>query len=191
MPKPRHGIGEIAPTQHFFARGAIPWLGGRIIIQLEQSCKLLSNHDEKESAIMMRIKTGLAGAIALANLFLGIAMVFAADDNNISFKKRGDEEKRFARTVGTAIVKAAHKSARKIDMVKYEYAKPKANRTNLNIQMEYHGAVSDKRYVADIVVKIDSSNKDAWEALNIEYTDNNNIRYNVQKVQDLIKEMNK
>ena len=139
---------------------------------------------------MMPIRTRLAGAIMLVGLLCGAAMAAAADEN-ISFKKRGDEEKRFVRTIGTAIVKAAHKSAKKIDLVKYEYAKPKANRTNLNIQMEYRGAVTDKRYVADIVVKIDSTNKDAWEVLNIEYTDNNNIRYNIQKIQDLIKEMNK
>ncbi len=146
------------------------------------------NYDEKESATMMPIGTRLVGAAVLAGLFYGAAL--AASDE-ISFKKRGDEEKRFARAVGIAIVKAAHKSAKKIELVKYEYAKPKPNRTNLNIKMEYHGAVSDKRYVADIVIKIDSTNKDAWEVLNIEYTDNNNIRYNVQKVQDLIKEMNK
>jgi hypothetical protein len=138
---------------------------------------------------MMRIGTRLAGAVLLASLSCGATMTAIADD--ISFKKRGDEEKRFVRTVGTEIIKAAHKSARKIELVKYEYTKPKADRTNLNIKMEYHGAVSDKRYVADIVVKIDSSNKDAWEVLNIDYTDNNNIRHNIQKIQDLIKEMNK
>jgi hypothetical protein len=138
---------------------------------------------------MMRIGTRLTGAAVLASLFWGAT--FAAAEDNISFKKRGDEEKRFVRTVGTAIIKAAHKSAKKIDMVKYEYIKPKANRTDLNLKMEYHGAVSDKRYVADIVVKIDSTNKDAWEVLNIEYTDNNNIKHNIKKIQDLIKEMNK
>jgi hypothetical protein len=147
------------------------------------------NHHKKESATMTRMGTRLAGAAMLASLFWGATITAAADD--ISFKKRGDEEKRFVRTVGTAIIKAAHKSAKKIDLVKHEYTKPKADRTNLNIKMEYHGAVSDKRYVADIVIKIDSSNKDAWEVLNIEYTDNNNIRHNVQKIQELIKEMNK
>ncbi len=136
---------------------------------------------------MMRIGTRLMGAALLMGLFWGAAIA----DDNISFKKRGDEEKRFVRSVGTAIVKAAHKTAKKIDLVKYEYTKPKANRTDLSLRMEYHGAVSDKRYVADIVVKIDSTNKDAWEVLNIEYTDNNNIKHNIKKIQDLIKEMNK
>lgn len=139
---------------------------------------------------MIRIKTQLIGAAALCGLLLS-ATLTAAGDDDISFKRRGDEEKRFVRSVGTAIVRAAHKTAKKIDLVKYEYSKPKGNRTELAIKMEYHGAVSDKRYVADIVVKIDSSNKDAWEVLNIDYSDNNNIRHNTQKIQDLIKQLNK
>jgi hypothetical protein len=130
------------------------------------------------------------GSVALAFLLVG-STILAAADENISFKRRGDEEKRFVRTVGTAIVKAAHKTSKKIELVKHEYTKPKANRTELAIKMEYHGAVSGKRYVADIVVKIDSTNKDAWEVLNIDYADNNNVPYNEKKIQELIKQMNK
>ncbi len=137
---------------------------------------------------MTRIGRCLTGTTLLAGLFLSAAL--AAADDSISFKKRGDEEKRFVRAVGTAIVKAAHKTGKKIDLVKYEYTKPRANRTNLNVKMEYHGAVSDKRYIAEIVVKIDSTNKDVWEVLNIEYSDNNNIKHNAQKIQDLIEKMN-
>jgi len=75
--------------------------------------------------------------------------------------------------------------------VKYEFTSPKANRTELSIKMEYYGLISGKRYVADIVVKIDSTDKKAWEVLNVEYTDNNNIPSNTKKIQDLIKEFNK
>ncbi|HEY7308601.1 MAG TPA: hypothetical protein VH643_04475 [Gemmataceae bacterium] len=140
---------------------------------------------------MTRIGTRLAGAALLAGLSLCGALTAATADSDISFKKRGDEEKRFVAAVGTAIVKAAHKTAKKIELVKHEYSKPKANRTELTIKMEYHGAVSGKRYVADIVVKIDSSNKDAWEVLNIDYADNNTVPYNEKKIQELIKQMNK
>ena len=45
--------------------------------------------------------------------------------------------------------------------------------------------------MADIVVKIDSSNKDAWEVLNIVYADNNSVAYKEKKIQELIKQMNK
>lgn len=139
---------------------------------------------------MTPMGTRWMGLAALATLLLGTAMSVAADDE-ISFKRRGDEEKRFVRKVGTAIIKAAHKTAKKVELTKYEYTKPKANRTELTIKMEYHGAVSNKRYVADIVVKIDSSNKDAWEVLNIDYSDNNNVPHSAQRIQDLIKELNK
>src|SRR5215469_15632040 len=140
---------------------------------------------------MTRIGTRLAGAALLAGLSLCGTLAAVAANNDISFKKRGDEEKRFVAAVGTAIVKAAHKTAKKIELVKHEYSRPKTNRTELTIKMEYHGAVSGKRYVADIVVKIDSSNKAAWEVLNIDYADNNTVPYNEKKIQELIKQMNK
>ena len=42
------------------------------------------------------------------------------------------------------------------------------------------------------VVKIDSTDKDAWEVLNIDYADTNAaIKHNEKKVQDLIKRFNK
>jgi hypothetical protein len=119
----------------------------------------------------------------------GIARA-AADD--ISFKKRGDNEKNFVKAVGTAIVKAAHHTAKKIDLIEYKYTDPKPGRKELAIKMEYHGAVTNKRYVADIVVKIDAANKDSWEVLNIDYADTNaGIKHNETKIQELIKQFNK
>ena len=130
--------------------------------------------------------TGWAAGVVL--LLAGAAL--RADD--ISFKKRGDGEKQFVTNVGTAIIHAAHTSAKKAALLKHEFTTPKANRTELAIKMEYYGVVTGKRYVADIVVKIDSSNKNAWEVLNIEYADTNTgISANVKKVQELIKDMNK
>ena len=94
--------------------------------------------------------------------------------------------------MGEAIVKAAHHTAKKIVLIKYEYTQPKANRTELAITMEYHGAATDKRYKADIVVKIDSTDKNAWEVLNIDYIDTNAaIKHDEKKIQDLIKQFNK
>jgi hypothetical protein len=141
---------------------------------------------------MTRIGTRPASAVLLAALSLVWTMTAgAADEDTISFKKRGNEEKRFVANVGTAIIKAAHKTAKKIDLLKHEYTKPKAGRTELAIKMEFHGAATCRRYVANMVVKIDSSNKDAWEVLNIEYTDNDSVPYNEKKIQELIKQMNK
>jgi hypothetical protein len=137
---------------------------------------------------MTRIIRGTTWAAGLALVLTGAAIA----DDNISFKKRGDAEKDFVARVGEAIIKAAHHTGKKIALVKYEYSDPKANRKELAIKMEYYGVVTGKRYVADIVVKIDSSNKDAWEVLNIEYADTNaGISANTKKIQELIKDLNK
>jgi hypothetical protein len=131
----------------------------------------------------------------LAATLLALQVVAAASgaaDEELSFKKRGTEEKAFVTRVGEAIIKAAHGTAKKITLVKYEYTQPKAGRTDLTIKMEYHGAVSDKRYQSDIVVKIDSSDKNAWEVLNIDYIDTNTaIKHNEKKIQELIRQFNK
>jgi hypothetical protein len=137
---------------------------------------------------MSRLRAAGA-ALAAALVFVTLAR---ADDEELSFKKRGNEEKHFVGQVGEAVVKAAHHTARKITLIKYEYTQPKPNRTELAIKMEYHGAATDKRYVADIVVKIDSSDKNAWEVLNIDYADSNaTIKANDKKIQELIRQLNK
>ena len=127
----------------------------------------------------------------LTAVTLLLAATAARADEDVSFKRRGDAEKRFVAAAGTAVVKAAHPTAKKIDLVEYKYTHPKPNRTDLAIKMEYHGKATNKRYVASVVVKIDSSNKDAWEVLNIDYADNNSVAYNEKKIQELIKQMNK
>lgn len=114
----------------------------------------------------------------------------AADDFP-SFKKRGDQEKHFIAAVGESILKAAHPTGRKRALVDYRVSSPKANRTELTIKMEYYGLASNKKYLADITLKIDSTDKNAWEVLNIDYVDNNNLPANVKKIQELIKDFNK
>ena len=137
---------------------------------------------------MSRFRT--AGLALLAGLTF--AALSRAGDNDLSFKHRGSEEKKFVTDVGEAIVKAAHGTAKKISLVKYEYTHPKANRTELVLKMEYHGLATDKKYLADIVVKIDSTDKEAWEVLNIDYADTNTaIKHNEKKIQELIKRFNK
>jgi hypothetical protein len=131
-----------------------------------------------------------AGVILLAVPTL--APIARAADEELSFKRRGTAEKQFVSMVGEAVVKAAHTTAKKVSLVKYAYEQPKANRTELVLKMEYHGAVSDKRYLADITVKIDSTDKEAWEVLNIDYSDNNTaFKHDEKKIQALIKKFNK
>src|SRR4051812_27051096 len=95
---------------------------------------------------------------ALARLVLAGAAA-ARDDDDVSFRRRGDEEKRFVARVAEAVIKAAHHTAKKVELEKYEYTHPKPNRTELAMKVVYHGAVTNKSYTADVVVKIDSSNK--------------------------------
>jgi hypothetical protein len=136
---------------------------------------------------MTRIAAGL-----LILLSSTAASAFPAPDDELSFKKRGDEEKRWVAHVGEAIVKAAHSNAKKIDLVKYEITEPKLNRKELTIKLEYSGLVTGKKYLADVTVKIDSSDKAAWEVLNIDYSDNNSvIKYDSKRLQELIKKFNK
>jgi hypothetical protein len=135
----------------------------------------------------------LIGRAALTCLALlsGVASV-RANDESVSFKKRGDAEKAFVTKVGKAIVKAARATPQKVELEKYDYSQPKTGRTHLNIKMNFTGLVSRKKWVAEIVVIIDSTNKDSWEVLNIKYTDNNPniVGPNERKVQAMIKKLN-
>src|SRR5580704_16864357 len=106
----------------------------------------------RHAAVLTAVLVGLA--------VLAAAPAFAADES-ISFKKRGDAEKMFVTKVGTAIIKAARFKPQKASLEKYDFEKPKAGRTHLNIKMNYTGLATRKKYVADIVVIIDSTDKDS------------------------------
>lgn len=115
-----------------------------------------------------------------------------ADDEEVpKFKSRGDQEKKFVASVTKAILKAAHGTGKDRSMEKYSLDEVKKGRGKLTIKGTYKGAVSGKQYAADIVVHLDTSDKDAWEALRIEYSDNNNIPYSRKKVEELIKQFNR
>ena len=133
----------------------------------------------------------LCPALAGLALLLAGSPAARAADEVPSFKKRGEMEKEFIRKVGLAIIKAAHPTARKADLLDYKTTSPKKDRTDVHITMEYYGAVTRKRYVARIVVKCDSRDRDAWEVLNIDYEDNNTVPYSAKKVQALIREFNR
>lgn len=135
-------------------------------------------------------------ALVLVLTLLAGGSARAADDDDVpSFKKRGDNEKAFIEQVGTAIVKAA-RTATKVEMnaeKKYEFTDQKKDRKDLKIHMNYVGAITKKKYNAEIVVKIDTTDKEKWEVLNIEYKDDSLsiTKYNAAKVQELIKKFNR
>lgn len=131
-----------------------------------------------------------AGFVVLAS---GASVKSWINDDMPSFKKRNSEEKTFMADLGKAVIKAVHPTAQKIVMIKYEIVKvkDKENRSEINLKMEYFGVVSNKKYIGDAVIKVDTSSKDGWEALNIDYVDNNNLPLNRKNLQELIKSLNR
>jgi len=148
----------------------------------------------KEARIIMLTRRNFLAVLSLA-LLASVPAARAGDDDVPSFKKRGDAEKQFVVKVGTAIVKAARSKPVKIALLSHEYKMntPKMGRSELHIKMEYHGAITTKRYISDIVVILDTSDKDSWEVLNIRYSDNNPnlIGPSEKKIQEMIKVFNK
>jgi hypothetical protein len=133
---------------------------------------------------------------AVLTVLTGLALLLtggARADDNISFKKKKEREKEFVTRVTAAVIKAARSKPQKVAVLKSEYVKPKANRTELVVKAEYFGAVTKKRYLADITFIIDSSDPDSWEVVNVRYSDNNPspLGPNEKKIQQLIKEFNK
>ena len=131
--------------------------------------------------------------LLLAGLALLMTGVARAD---MSFKHRGDNERRFAARAGEAVVLAAHYTAKDITLKDYKVTHPKDNRTNLHITMGWKGALSGrfskKTYTSNITVQCDSTNPDAWEVLRIDYSDDLKFPpWNAKKVQGKVREFNR
>jgi hypothetical protein len=142
---------------------------------------------------MKSASIGLFGIFAVYALMLTPAPASAGDEEVPSFKRQSKDEKEFVRSVGTAIVKAARSAPKDIMLESYEYEQLKGKRKDLKIKMSYKGGVTNKKFFADIVVKLDETDKAAIEVLNIDYKDNNNVSLgspNVSKIQKLIEKFN-
>jgi hypothetical protein len=115
-----------------------------------------------------------------------------AADEVPNFKKKGDLEKKWVSQVCVAIIKAARTSAKNPALDRFEYKEPKAGRKELHIKGKFTGVVTRKEYVANIVVLIDTRDKDSWEVLRIDYDDNssNLASYNRKNIENLIKKFN-
>jgi hypothetical protein len=138
----------------------------------------------------------VAGLLVVPVFFGTLALcVFAAgEDTTPTFKKRGDGEKNFYEEVGLSVIKAVHPSGISATFVSYELRddKTKADRKDLMIKMEYKGPVTRKIFQADILIKLDTRNNQAWEVLHIDYKDNNNIKSgNLANLERLIKQLNR
>jgi hypothetical protein len=130
-------------------------------------------------------------------LFTGLAVLLAGTaraDDVPTFRKRGDEEKKFYEQVGKAVVKAARAKPIKITYLEHKVENPKEDQTVVTIKMEYTGPVTRKQYNATIVLKIDSKDKDNWKVRDINYSDTNKtskLKPNAKKIKGLIPKFNR
>lgn len=131
----------------------------------------------------------------IQNLCKGLALVLLAApvraDDVPQFTKKDDFEKKFVSRVAVAIVKAAHSTAKNPSLEKHKFEQVKPGRSRLEIRASFKGALTRKEYSADIVVHLDTLNKDAWEVLRIDYSDNDTIPYNRKRVDALIRSFNR
>jgi hypothetical protein len=134
-----------------------------------------------------------ATLFAVMVLTAGGRPAYAADDDVPSFNNRGDDEKAFVAKVGTAIVKAARTSPIKVELDTYKFEDPKKGRKDLKINMTWQGAITKKKFISNVVVRIDVTDEKKWEVLNVDYKDDSVSisKYRAAEVQALIKRFNR
>jgi hypothetical protein len=75
--------------------------------------------------------------------------------------------------VGEAVVKAVRTSPARLSLGDYKITDPKPNRKLITITMNWAGSVTGKKFTSEIKLLVDSADKDSWEVIDIEYSDNN------------------
>jgi len=136
----------------------------------------------------MKTLSRILAAVVVAAL---VAPALRADDEVPSINKRGDDEKAFVEKLANAIVKKAHGTVKNITVEKFEKKMPKEGRTDYYMEVGYKGGVVGTKYTAKVTVPIDTSNKEKWEVLRIDYSDNNRIPFSRKKVDEMVKDLNR
>jgi len=134
----------------------------------------------------------LCKSLAILAVVALVPLGRAADDEMPNINKRGDDEKAFVEKLGAAIVKAARTSVKTATLKTYEKKMPKEGRVEYHIKAGWKGAVLGKDQTSDIVVLVDASDKNAWEVLRIEYSDDEKglIPFNRKNVSEMVKKLN-
>jgi len=116
----------------------------------------------------------------------------AARAADINFNKRGDSERSFVAEVGSTVTKSARTTAKDLTLQDYKFKEVKPGRTDLIISEGYRGGVTRTKYSADIVVHLDTTDKNKWEVLRIDYNDNNKspVPWNRKNVENLVSKFN-
>src|SRR5215472_10032836 len=128
---------------------------------------------------------------------LGVAILLApaarAADDVPNFNKRGDNEKQFVERVAQKILQTARATVKEknIEVKKHKFNEVKTGRTNLEMEVGYKGSILGTKYTANVTVALDTTDKDKWEVLSINFEDNNKAPFNKSGVADLVKTFNK
>ena len=96
-----------------------------------------------------------------------------------------------AQMIAKSTVSAAHPTGERPALLKHALSKDedRENRYTLTLRAEYYGALSGKRYVADIEIKFDTAGT-KLEVLEIDYSDNNFIPANEGNLRSLKRTFN-
>ena len=136
----------------------------------------------------MKTAYKILGVFALALLLSPLAR--AADEEVPNINKRGSDEKVFAEKLATTIVKNARTTVKTATLDSVDKKAPKDGRTDFHIKAGYKGGIVGTKYTADIVVLVDTSDKDKWEVLRIDYSDNNKLAFNRKNLESLVPKLN-
>jgi hypothetical protein len=118
----------------------------------------------------MRSTIRYASILAVVALLAPLAQ--AADEVPApNINKRGEDEKAFIKKLTNAIVSNARTSIKSANVDKYEKKEPKKDRVEYIIKASFKTAALKREATADIKVIVDTSDKDKWEVLRIDYDD--------------------
>jgi hypothetical protein len=137
----------------------------------------------------MKTLSWMAVAALAALLVAGPAR---AGDEVPNINKRGTDEKKFAAKLAESIVKAARTSVKEVTLEKSAIKEPKKGRTEWHLTAGFKGRATKKDYEANIIVYIDTLDKDKWEVYKIDYKDNskNVIGYSKKNVTAMVNKLN-
>ncbi len=121
------------------------------------------------------------------------ALLLASFVDLPNINARGSDEEEFLGKMAEAIVSAARPSVRTASVELKDWKKSilKGNRIDYHIVARFKG-ITKKDHTATIVMRIDTTNKDDWEILRIEYKDTsrNFLGFNRKNLDKLIDKLN-
>jgi hypothetical protein len=143
------------------------------------------------------VKTIAKCALALLCAALFLAGSRAADEFKFKTPAASKEDQtKYANEVMSAVLKQMRPTGKNPTVESAEFKKddPKAGRTTIVIKCTFTGAVvKSNKYEGTITLVLDSNNPKEWEALNLEYSDNDKlpITSKEKKLKDLVASFNK